>query len=389
MQVERETQDKIAHKNFLSYLNKHRLHSEYREWHSVNLNLKIIQCCLLDNKNRTIAVGMGKGTKKAPILGSEFEAIEHYIFGKQKHNIENKKIEDIVSQAPVMLNESVIKIILNKYKDISFNTTRFKAFNSHDYIDYPTILIDINWKEPEIDDNSRIYSYASDSGYASGSTENEAYIHAINELVERDTVSKFMIQYGLNYNLGIDAKIIQYQSLPKRLKKIYADIKESIDGKLSLIKVSNKYGIPTYISIIDEYDYPLYGFGTSLIEDYAVERALTEAFQLYCVYNEEDRIMFSRISEIWKDMPDILKIIKFEFIRDLQLGNYEPVNDQPYFMNVHENLQELLLKLNKDNIHVYKRQVYKADGIAVVQVLIPQFDKFNLILEGQVVIPNI
>ena len=183
MQVERETQDKIAHKNFLSYLNKHRLHSEYREWHSVNLNLKIIQCCLLDNKNRTIAVGMGKGTKKAPILGSEFEAIEHYIFGKQKHNIENKKIEDIVSQAPVMLNESVIKIILNKYKDISFNTTRFKAFNSHDYIDYPTILIDINWKEPEIDDNSRIYSYASDSGYASGSTENEE-----TDVVDKDSL---------------------------------------------------------------------------------------------------------------------------------------------------------------------------------------------------------
>lgn len=109
---------------------------------------------------------------------------------------------------------------------------------------------------------------------------------------------------------------------------------------------------------------PIYGAGTSLSPAYAMERALTEAFQLFCVK----------------------ELINFSYITKLKNKSFIDTEDK--YSSVDYLLEKEINLLRKDNIDIYYRHVIDMSGFYFMQTLIPAFERFNMILEGQIVLPR-
>ena len=137
-----------------------------------------------------------------------------------------------------------------------------------------------------------------------------------------------------------------------------------------------------------KYIFPLYGAGTSLIEEYAVERALTEVFQASCVFNSDDVNMFKYMKNLWHKVPGMIDLISFDFIKKIKYSKYI-CNNQYRDVQVKKLLSSELNILSNCNVNIYIRRIIDDINFNVVQCLIPQFSKFNLVLEGKVLLPYI
>lgn len=393
MQFEREFTAKQAHLNWKKIIEKMGILYTHKTWYSNDLQLCITECELYDsNLGKKVSVGMGKGRGLKPILGSDFESLEHYFYEHQCHGNKKMKIKDIKLQDIKLSKDPA----LNELKDIKENkeviVDKFINYNTQKNIYYPAFLNDTFFKEVNVDDKNHAYNYSSDNGFASGSTFDEAFLHSINELIERDTVSKFLLKYSMKMRIrGIKAYTVNYHTLPKNLKKLYVTINETTGGSLKLIELSNMYKIPTFLAIIQRNGklLPIYGSGTSLSSLYAAERALTEAFQLFCIKDENESVELNKkLNKLCIVIPSLRNIISFSFIGNLDEGTFR--NEKIFKKyTVSSLLKTEIARLQSKEMNIFYRSIIDEKGFCLMQTLIPGFEKFNMILEGQVVLPTL
>lgn len=384
MQFEREKEYTTAHKNINYFFHSHDIKATFKSFFSIDISLQVIECKLFKN-NLEISVGMGKGTKKAPILGAEFESLEHYYYNHQTHEKNIKSVVDIIGQNNCLAYDPALKSVKNH----SVNVDSFKNIKTNDNFFYPSFLDDTNYLEPGLENNHG-GNYSSDNGFASGSNIAEATLHSINELIERDTISKFLIKYGLNLDQDVVANLIDINSLPLRLRKLVFSIEKTVDAKLELIKTTNVYNIPTYMAIIINKQVsplPFYGSGTSLSEEYAIERAITEAFQLFCVSGKENKDIYNKMGKVWKNIPIMKEMLTLDFVHNLQEAKYSKTKKLE--LNVSELINKEISILSSHNVDIFRRVILNNKCFSLVQCLIPEFERFNLVLEGQLVLPRI
>lgn len=185
MQPEREVSNAKAYHNALLYLKSKNLYTNFNLWISNNLTLKIIQCDLINYQNKKVSTGMGKGINFEPILGAVFEALEHYTYENQKISTRRMSLKETLLNNAILLEDVAIKVALKENIHKKILVTRFSnIYQNKSDLYYPTSLIDTNVNDNNINYNSHIYQYSSNSGYASGSTISEAMLHSINELIE-------------------------------------------------------------------------------------------------------------------------------------------------------------------------------------------------------------
>ncbi len=118
-----------------------------------------------------------------------------------------------------------------------------------------------------------------------------------------------------------------------------------------------------------------------------MERALTEAFQLFCVKEYKDSIDLSRkLSYMVTKVPKLKELINFSYITKLKNKSFIDTEDK--YSSVDYLLEKEINLLRKDNIDIYYRHVIDMSGFYFMQTLIPAFERFNMILEGQIVLPR-
>lgn len=392
MQIERQRTYKDAHIQWEKVVKELNLTYEHQSWFSKNLDLSISACRLYDSLSHDFkSIGMGKGTALEPILGAEFESLEHYFYGTQEHNSKKLYIADIRNQSSVLYSDPAFDELYRKEHNIKLYVDRFKNYVTKEDFFYPAFLNDVEFVDPSISLGSHAYNYSSDSGFASGTTFKEAFLHSLNELIERDTVSKFILKYGMNFNIDeLSASLVELKSLPKRLVDIFLAIKDTTKSNIELVYIKNKFNIPTFLTIINykgKMLLPIYGAGTSLSPAYAMERALTEAFQLFCVKEYKDSIDLSRkLSYMVTKVPKLKELINFSYITKLKNKSFIDTEDK--YSSVDYLLEKEINLLRKDNIDIYYRHVIDMSGFYFMQTLIPAFERFNMILEGQIVLPR-
>lgn len=390
MQVEREIEEYKSHENFLKIIKELNLTPKFQSHFSNNLEYQIIQCSLLFN-NKEIISGAGKGTGKAPLIGAEFESLEHYYFLNQKHSNKKMQLKILLDQNLNFKLDPALNLLAEEYGNIELYVDKFKEISGSKNIYYPCFMNDINFNKDSIDTNSHAYNYSSNNGFASGNTRNESLIHGINELIERDSISNFLIKYGLNIQgKKIHARIIKKDSLTPFLRKLYNSIEKTLQAKIYLIELINSYDIPTFFAISKDkkrFFYPLYGGGTSIFKDYAVERALTELLQLFLLFNTDAQKMYNQMDLIWKKIPIMYATLQFEFLDKLSESEYKNSKKFSNF-SIREILNFELSKLKADGACIFWRDIQNKKDFSLIQVLIPGFELFNLTLEGKVVLPR-
>ncbi len=261
--------------------------------------------------------------------------------------------------------------------------------NEKDEINVPLFLINVYENEIILDKNKKYHmtsKYVSNNGVAIGATRNEAILHGLNEILERNSVSHHLIDVFLN-NYIYD--VIDSNTLPQYLKDIYDEIEITVDEKVNILELNNEYGLNVYMVYTKNKscDIPFKGFGASLSSEYALERALLECLQSFHLYNndciQEDKLILNRFEKY----PVYSKIIKLDYsniafnIKKFEIKNYNG-------LNVKDMLNKITTSIRNNGLEIYFHEIINDNNVCCVHTIIPNLEKFHLVLLGNLVIPR-
>lgn len=374
--------------NAKNYLMRKKINFKINKMLTDNSNLYTtsVTTDILDKNNETI-VGNGKGIGDESIASALFEFIEHYsyIYDSPKSFIINKEKQDKIFNEPMYLKEVPILFLLEYNAPVKL-LKYVDNKNIEKY--YPKFLTQVSDIEENLfKEYPTIMGYSTNSGCASGMTTYEAKIHGINEILERDLFSKFLIFNIIKKNALC---VVSPDNISIENKKIYNTLRKNVyKDDLLIINVPNNYGVNMFITINRRDKMrPLYGAGVSLSEDYALQRSLTECLQLNQLNDKDEDEKFKDIVKNYKNYNQYLDLI---YLNIDGLKSYDYIQKGKNIFSKYNNKEKLSYlesMLNKLGYTPQYRTIIKDGNINVIQSIIPGMEKFNLVIEGNPVIPG-
>ncbi|OUB12253.1 hypothetical protein BK704_10765, partial [[Bacillus thuringiensis] serovar konkukian] len=366
------------------------LHTEYVE--------------LFDRQGNRLTSGVGKGGGIKSKVGALFESLEHYLTEYKIDYLKQKLF--LLEEIPNINQFEKEKIIQLLYSD----SNREKLIPCQKYtllkgrsenLWYPTFITNPfyadnpRYPEQEID-YSQLKRYSSNSGTAIGCSLNEALIHAINEVIERDALSLFLLEYYY-YRNNKALRLINRDSLPIYLQEFLTKAEEELHQEIELIDITTEINVPVILAILKENNMaiPLYGAGSSLYRDYAIIRAISELVQSNHVIHTYPGAYKESVENMnhLKGFPDhyicaefntntLLQAFEIEYIDFKKINNYSSHSLDNY-------LKHLIQLLNKQNFNIYYSILNKFNNdVHLVNVIIPNTERFFNVLLGQIVFPS-
>ncbi|MEH3138803.1 MAG: YcaO-like family protein [Mycobacterium kyogaense] len=229
--------------------------------------------------------------------------------------------------------------------------------------------------------------YWSSNGYAAGMTASDATLHALNEVVERDAFSEFLIAACHYRPVGTQLQVSDHE---------LADLKMRVEA--STRSVVELRALPCLIGAVcmacsDRFDYHgrrLVGLGSSGSPAYAVERALLE-YEQECAVEEEFEA--GALSEDEDDVEDSDTVRCHPFLSRAYFLAELPPYSQPtaYVANGSKQVGDYATAakaLGDRGFPVARRVLFKKPGPAgdasptVAQVVVVGAEKFHLVRLG-------
>ncbi|MEV3921471.1 YcaO-like family protein, partial [Actinomadura coerulea] len=245
-------------------------------------------CTLYDEADgRQLGNGFGKGEAEPARVGALFEAVEHLFTGKAPADAELSLRSGADCLADPLLAALPFRAAFAQQPERKLACRRYRAFDPREpeatlplFLSYPTYL---DWRPPQDDfDYAAALRFGSNNGTAIGSSLEEAAVHAIGELIERDAWSLFLTAHYLGdpaahgYRLAPD-------DLPAPLARRLSDASAQLQREILLIDARSDLGVPCFIATAadlrdGELLHPC-GYGASLYPEHAATRAITELVQ--------------------------------------------------------------------------------------------------------------
>ena len=227
----------------------------------------------------------------------------------------------------------------------------------------------------DYEQNYNAVKYASSNGGTIGIGVNEALVHAINELIERDAHSMFLINCFHRNNLN-NYFLINHASLPGELYSLLKYIEDKFREDIIVLDITSELEVPTFLchttnkSHADNNQFT--GAGTSLSKHYALERALLELLQTF-----DSSHSLNEITDPERDFKKMCEESPIPFYR--KAYSYSPRlftdNKQKSFTDIvsysldhHADFLEKILtnfdiKLYYKSIHIFE-DIYKVKCVA-------------------------
>jgi ribosomal protein S12 methylthiotransferase accessory factor len=234
--------------------------------------------------------------------------------------------------------------------------------------------------------------YSCNSGSAVGVTLGEALLHALNETIERDALSLFLVRAFL---CGADLRptVIDPATLPRDLTCAYSAAERLTGSPVHLLDITSDLGVPTMLAYTAPTAHHRHrrGVGTSLSASHAAWRALTELVQT----TVGERLAWSGAP--LRDepaglagYPELRACVRFDLTGHLHHARTVPhsyaggVPDHP-----RDQLRELVSILAAHGHVPYRRVVAALPGeIVAVHAIVPGLERFMLITDGNLVLPG-
>ncbi|MFN7094317.1 MAG: YcaO-like family protein, partial [Burkholderiales bacterium] len=341
-------------------------------------------------------IGFGKGIEHNQArLSAQYEALEFYTSiisnfpdypylylsytqaEQQGYNILNDKVPAALLSNEELKNVPLAWVEFTEYYD-SNDKVLVPALSTHPgYLNKP-------FSEDKFDYSS-IYIEFTNNGTAIGCSLSDALIHAISEVVERDSISKLLINSLLKENQPITE--IDLRTLPQHQNHLVKHIqKECPDSVIKVFKSENVLDMPVYAAVLYHQNFmlPIKGFGASLNNDYALERALLEVLEQYHAYHygpkEEAELALKALAKhpqllkclVW----DIDRISKKTILKPYSAQELDLPTDSKAYLNI------LINKCYQKGFKIYLSKRFMKNNIYTIQVIIPQADEFFAILTG-------
>lgn len=361
---------------------------------------KTIICRLYDQGLNQVSQGVGKGPFEQALVGALFEALEHYITTyKPDHHNWSVESSYFFSGIKKMNEERVIRL-LAEAPEAKLAVRSYASRDRSESIKYPVFITDPAYPQQQrYADDSYSYDsllrYSSNSGTATGSSFLEAYIHATNEVVERDAFSEFLVS---NFYAPSQSplRLLDCHSLPSNISLIIENAAKELDADVSIIDITNRLRIPSYIACIRKFHngIPIFGCGTSLDPLHAVVRSIDELVQCFHVRTALPGVDtgINLLQEETKKYPRLYRCFAFDIASRMAEVGIEKTSIRPLF-NAQYTLDEYCLRVEEE-ISLSGNEVYAAvrcsmpSGTTAVTALIPGSDRFFNVTLGSVVLPS-
>lgn len=377
----------------------------------VGEQIKTVQCSLFDRHGKFIAFGNGKGEIESAKIGSIFEATEHLF--SDFNSIPTEKLT--YQNSLIFYNSSnqsgKLPIeLLNTPESSSIPLIPYYSVNGKETCLYPLALIcpdyleclktNKNLSNKDKFDYSRIENYSTNSGTAIGMNKSETIIHSLLENIERYTLSEFISNTFL-LRIENNLEIIDNFSLPNSIVNVLSRIQKEIKESITIFRMPNKYGVPTFCSWTSPSNFKLgiAGYGCSLSREHAMLRSLYELAQTFLldkyIYGLQSREDYENIILTnLKHSKFHLDCAKFNLNKLQHEIGFKTIRfDEITKMDYAQTTAQYLNKLT-DIIHSKGETPFACElnnfgeNIKIINTFITNEDRFFNVLVGKNTFPN-
>ena len=392
MVTERELTLAQAEQRILAELEGFGLHLDIR-----TLGSKIVatHVSVSTHNPRRRARGAGKGYAEQARVGALYETLEHYLSDHCDTSIAHYIAPAYFPHTPLFHDDSALALITKQSTCTACRTYINTIDNSSFY--YPIALCTPDYSSnvfaPDTTNYRSLRRYASNSGTAIGATYNEAVLHAVNECIERDAVSLFLLDHFYYENHPPLRRVVR---LPDDdvLGRLWSDAEAEIGAEIVLVDISTEFFPKTFLAFsIGPCVTPrVFGAGCSLMARHGAWRALTELVQLHHGANEPELThCLSNAERHLKQFPRLLRCLRFDLNPLLNQSEQQYValphahDQKPLAEQIDllaKDLQQQGRTLGISTLHQTRL------GTTLVNVVIPGLERFFVVSSGNVVVPQ-
>lgn len=371
------------------------------QYKSVGNEIKTFQCLITDNDKTFIGCGKGIGIQSK--VSATYEAFEHYycfrkLTDRNHSEIKFLSIAEVLNNHELIIdNNLLVDFLSNKTTKLPWLT--YKSFTSEEIYHYPLFLAEPRYAEiAQFPEDTFDYSshawLASDSGTASGTSFAEAAIHAMNESIERDAISLFLVRAFMK---GKSLHLISKNSLPTHLQQYIKNIEHETQDELAIIDISSEFNVPSFCVSFTKQKVLIQpkGFGTSLNKVYALERALLEALQPLHLRTKTLEKIERETVERFAAYP----LLQQAAIADIGLAISKKQYIEKSFasietcfaanLNLNDQLSYLVKACQSKDFYPYFAMIGQQDSkITCVKIIIPGLDNFYTVRAGKFILPS-
>ncbi|MHA3735835.1 YcaO-like family protein [Pseudomonas sp. Eth.TT006] len=358
--------------------------------------LVAVQVSLLSADQQTPGHGAGKGELVEAQVGALYEALEHYLsayIGTQ----------DIQHLSPAYFcashlfkDDSVLAPLIEQNNALTACRTYTNICDNSTFL-YPVILSSPNYSEATFAQDSADYKalkrYASNSGTAIGASYNEALLHAINESIERDALSLFLLEHFYYQNTTALRRVDRLPAHDE-LGQLWLNAEAETGAEVVLLDISSEFLPRTFLAFaLRPGEQPqVFGSGCSISPRHAARRALTELVQLqHIAATAQARHYRSNAQRLLAPFPRLLRCLRFDLCTLLALREQQRVTlpeacpEQP----LARQIERLATDLQRHGRTLGVTLLHQtALGTTLVNVVIPGLERFFVVLSGNVVVPQ-
>ena len=358
----------------------------------------------LQRQGEPITHGIGKGQCSDALTGAYFEALEHYALDLSAADTTAPAIFKsslALARDPALAGDRAISLF-TECKELDLAVRTFTAIDGTGDILYPEFLVNPRCMTGGISFHG-VERYSSNSGTAIGLGFDEAVLHGINEVVERDLLSRMLASGTFMDRMPVG--LIDPTTLPLDLQCAFAATQRIVGRELALLLISQPEELPTFVALaMSDDDHPIWGAGTALCGLRAAQRAIDECAQsAHALARRHDmreaqtshrqRIAglpaLSRISSLhWTTFSAHVDLSPMSFAAAAQ--NVFPEESGRSLWSLASTLASTLKVARRSYSGIFAATIARfPEDIVVVQIVIPEADSFFLALSGVPVIPSI
>jgi ribosomal protein S12 methylthiotransferase accessory factor len=381
-----------AHQQILAQLDELGLHASSR---ILGDKIVCVQTCLHTSDSKEVARGAGKGDPIAASVGALYEALEHYLSDEWNSTPLHWQTYRYFANHPQFVDDSPLSLLV-KQQEARIVCRSYRSLIDGPLFSYPLALTCPRYCEHPLHDDPTdlraLRRYASNSGTAIGATYDEAVLHALNESIERDALSLFLLKHFYYQHPYTLRRVIPTSLGPQAHDALLA-VNQQFNTQVVLLDISTEFCATTCLAFIPNSSTlpTVYGTGTSLDPMHAAWRALTELAQLkwlasepplhgYLLNAQRHLARFKRLQRSLHFDTRHLMARPVEWVT-LQQRQY-PSRLEGQINGLVENLAGH--GLIPGVCTLFQSQL----GTTLVHVTIPGLERFFLVSTGNVVVPQ-
>lgn len=350
---------------------------------------------LSDGATGRIAHGSGKGRLEEARVGARFEALEHYLDEHQPRPSHLRSSTSLAREAH--LQGDFLLPWLEAQPDRYLACQRYTDLHGKPLFDYPIGVTRPDYADQVLPgddfDHRGLRRYSSNDGAAIGASRDEALLHALNQLIERDALSLFMLRH---FYYQRREPVLQVLRPPANsaLSRLWAEAERCLDSAIAVLDISNAFASRSFLALCLNPASPLQanvvGCGASLDPWHGMQRALSELVQLQLNSRlPQARQQLQQAAGALSAWPRLQRCQQRDIAALLDKCRYCTLPKPLPAQTVTRQLQVLVDDLNRHGHLVGICEVFRgAQGISLVNALVPGLERFHLVWSGNLVLPG-